>query len=256
MNIAVCIKRVPDTSEAEVRIAPTGRDIIKDRLAFTINEADNYAVEEALLQKEKLGGEVTVVSVGQTQAEEVLRMAMAKGAGAAVRIDDTGLAEADGIGLAQVLAAWFRPRSFDIIMTGCVATDDGNSQVGPALAALLDRPHATYVTKLAVANGKAEVKRELEGGLLDVRELNLPCVITIQTGGNSPRYASIMGIKRAGARPIEQSNLAALAAEPTVRTRLQRLSIPEVAGAAQLFEGTPDEKAQQLAALLKTRGVV
>lgn len=108
MELAVCLKRVPDTAEAEVRVDSSGRDIVKDKLAFTINEADNYALEEALLLKEKHGAGVTLVTVGPRLAEEVLRMGLAKGAGAAVRIDDAGLVGADPIALARVLAEYFR----------------------------------------------------------------------------------------------------------------------------------------------------
>jgi len=252
VEIAVCLKRVPDTAEAEVKVDSTGRDIVKDKLAFTINEADNYALEEALLAKEKHNANVTLVSVGPKQAEEVLRMGMAKGATAAARIDDAGLAEADPIALARVLAAWFKGKNFDIIFTGAIATDDGNSQVGPALAELLGWPHAAYVTKLDIQPDKLVVRRELEGGFLDVKELPKPAVVTIQTGGNNPRYASIMGIKRAGAKPIDQ-----VAPEKTEsKTQLIRLYVPEVTSAAKMFEGSTEEKATAMARLLKEKGAV
>lgn len=252
MEIAVCLKRVPDTAEADVKVDANGKDIVKERLAFTINESDNYALEEALLAKEKLGGNVTLVSVGPKQAEEVLRMGLAKGATAAVRIDDAGLEGADPVGVARVLAQYFRDKSFDLIFTGCIASDDGSSQVGPALAELLDRPHAAYVTKLEHGDGLSTVKRELEGGLLEVKELQRPAVVTIQTGGNTPRYASIMGIKRAGAKPVEQVTPSAV--EP--RSTLVRLFVPEVAAAAEMIEGTTDEKAAKVAQLIKEKGVL
>ena len=249
MEIAVCLKRVPDTAEAEVKVDGSGRDIVKEKLAFTINEADNYALEEALLAREKHNANVTLVSVGPKAAEEVLRMGLAKGATAAARIDDAGLSESDPIALARVLADWFKSRNFDLILTGAFASDDGNSQVGPALAELLGRPHAAYVTKLEVQGDKLTVKRELEGGFLEVKEVSLPAVVTVQTGGNSPRYASIMGIKRAGAKPIDQ----AAPGKPESRTQLIRVYVPQVTSAAQMFEGTTDEKAGKLAQLLKRR---
>jgi electron transfer flavoprotein beta subunit len=198
VEIAVCLKRVPDTAEADVKVDATGKDIVRDKLAFTINEADNYALEEALLAKEKHNANVTLVSVG------------------------------------------------------AIASDDGNSQVGPALAELLGLPHAAYVTKLDIQAGKALVKRELEGGFLEVKELATPCVVTIQTGGNTPRYASIMGIKRAGAKPIEQ----AAPAKSESKTSLIKVYVPEIVGAAQMFEGTVDEKALKMAQLLKEKGAV
>jgi electron transfer flavoprotein beta subunit len=250
VEIAVCLKRVPDTAEAEVRVDATGKDIIKDKLAWTINEADNYALEEALLAKEKHNANVTLVSVGPRAAEEVLRMGMAKGAAAAVLIDDAGLAGADPLAVAGVLAGWFKGRSFDLILTGAIATDAGNSSVGPALAELLGLPHAAYVTRLDIQTDQLVVKRELEGGLLEVKELPLPAVVTVQTGGNSPRYASIMGIKRAGAKTIEQSS----PGEALSRTSLVRVYVPPVTGAAQMLGGTLDEKAAKLAQLLKEKG--
>jgi electron transfer flavoprotein beta subunit len=252
VEIAVCLKRVPDTAEADVNVDATGKDIVRDKLAFTINESDNYALEEALLAKEKHNANVTLVSVGGKESEEVLRMGLAKGATAAARIDSTGLGECDGIGIARVLAAWFKEKKFDVIFTGAIASDDGNSQVGPALAELLGLPHAAYVTKLDIQPGKLTVKRELEGGFLELKELPTPAVVTIQTGGNTPRYASIMGIKRAGAKPIDQ----AAAAKPESKTELIKVYVPEVVGAAQMIEGTVDEKAAKLATLLKEKGAV
>jgi electron transfer flavoprotein beta subunit len=252
VEIAVCLKRVPDTAEADVKVDATGKDIVREKLAFTINEADNYALEEALLAKEKHNASVTLVSVGAKESEEVLRMGLAKGATAATRIDNANLGETDGIGVARVLAEWFKGKTFDLIFTGCIASDDGNSQVGPALAELLGMPHASYVTKLDIQAGKITVKRELEGGLLEVKELSTPCVVTIQTGGNAPRYASIMGIKRAGAKPIEQ----AAGAKPEARAQLIKVYVPEVVGAAEMIEGNVEEKAAKMAALLKEKGAV
>ena len=259
MEIAVCLKRVPDTAEADVKVDASGKDIVRDKLAFTINEADNYALEEALLAKEKHNANVTLVSVGPKESEEVLRMGLAKGGTAAARIDSTGIGECDGVGLARVLAAWFKDKRFDLIVTGAIASDDGNSQVGPALAELLGIAHAAYVTKLDIQAGKLTVKRELEGGFLEVKELSTPAVVTIQTGGNTPRYASIMGIKRAGAKPIEQA--AGKPVQPPagavpVFPQLIKVYVPEVTGAAQMLEGTLDEKAGKMAALLKEKGAV
>jgi electron transfer flavoprotein beta subunit len=179
-------------------------------------------------------------------------MGMAKGAGAAARIDDSGLAGADPVAVAGVLAEWFKGKTFDLIMTGAIATDAGNSSVGPALAEFLGLPHAAYVTKLDIQADKLVVKRELEGGFLEVKELSRPAVVTIQTGGNSPRYASIMGIKRAGAKTIEQAS----AGQTSSRTSLVKVYVPQVTGAAKLLEGTTDEKALMLATLLREKGAV
>ncbi|MBN2538267.1 electron transfer flavoprotein subunit beta, partial [candidate division WOR-3 bacterium] len=137
MKIAVCVKRVPDISEADVKVDASGRDVVKDRFQFTINEADNYALEEALLLKEAQDGEVTLVTVGGPEAVEVLRMGLAKGAARGVRIDSSGFEDADGLALARALAGFFRREEFDLVLTGCIAQDVEDSQVGPALAEAL-----------------------------------------------------------------------------------------------------------------------
>ena len=121
-----------------------------------------------------------------------------------------------------------------------------------ALAEMLGLPHAAYVTKIDYQAGKLVVKRELEGGFLEVKELSTPAVVTIQTGGNTPRYASIMGIKRAGAKPIDQ----AAPTKPEAKAKLIKVYVPEIVGAAQMIEGTVEEKALKLATLLKEKGAV
>lgn len=259
LKIAVCVRRVPDTAEALVKVDPSGKDIVRDKLAFTVNESDNYALEEALLTKDNAGAEVTVISVGPRESVEVLRMGLAKGAAAAVRLDDAELANADAQVLARVLAAYLRTESFDLVFTGCIASDTEDSQVGPALAQALGWPHAAYVTKLEVKDGSVLVKRELEGGVLEVEELSGQSVISFQTGGNSPRYASIMGIKRAAAKPISDTAVANLGVGPAElepRTTVERLYVPEVSGAAEMLDGTVEEKAGKLAGILKDKGLV
>ena len=261
MKIAVCVKRVPDISEADVQVDGSGRDVVKDRFQFTINEADNYALEEALLLKESEDAEVVLVTVGPQEASEVLRMGLAKGAARGVRIDDTGLEKADGLNLAAALAAYFRKEEFDLVLTGCIAQDVEDSQVGPAVAELLGWPHAAYVIALESGDSALKVKRELEGGLLEVKELPRPCVLSVQTGGNTPRYASILGIKRAGSKPMDELDAAALelnveeAGEAGSKTRLLKLYVPEVTGAAEMIEGDANEKASKAVQILKDRGL-
>jgi electron transfer flavoprotein beta subunit len=261
VKIAVCVKRVPDISEADVRVDDSGRDVVRDRFQFTINEADNYALEEALLLKESQDAEVTLVTVGPKEASEVLRMGLAKGAARGVRIDDAGLEKADGLSLAAILAAYFRKEQFDLVLTGCIAQDVEDSQVGPALAQMLDWPHAAYVISLEGKGDVLQVKRELEGGFLEVKELPRPCVMSIQTGGNTPRYASILGIKRAGSKPMDELDAAALelsvdeAGEAGSKSKLLRLYVPEVTGAAEMIEGDTGEKATKAVEILKDRGL-
>ena len=143
MNIVVCVKQVPETAEAELKIAAGGKSIVEEGLPLQINEPDNYALEEALLITEDHDGDVTVLTLGHESSEEVLRMSMAKGAATAVRVADPAFEGGDGIATAKALAAALEGVEYDLVLTGCMASDDGNTQVGVALAAVLGIPHAT-----------------------------------------------------------------------------------------------------------------
>ena len=268
MHIVVCCKRVPDTSEAEVRVDASKKDIRRERLAFTINEADNYALEEALLIKEKLGGAVTLVSIGPKEADDILRMGLAKGADKAVRLDDPSFAGSDAFAIAKILSKAIEPLKPDLILCGSQASDDGQAQVGVMLAELLGLPHAAYVTKLGLrseglaTSGSTTVWRELEGGLLEKDEIPLPAVVTIQTGINMPRYASIMGIKRAQAKELKVMDAAGagIAAGDVglagSRTTLGKLYVPTVESHAEIIQGDVNEASAKLAAVLKEKGLV
>jgi len=243
MNILVCLKRVPDTAEAAVIPDSTGKDIVKDRLTFSINEADNYALEEALLLKEKLGGTVTLLTVGPKPFEEVLRMGLAKGADGAIRLWDDKFINSDYFTMAKALATASQTLNYNLILTGCMATDDGYAAVGATLAAILGIPQATYVNKIEIQESKAKIRRELEGGLLEVKEINLPAVLAIQTGINTPRYPSILGIKRAAAKEIPVLDCNALKltdADFSPRTILEKLFIPVVESKAEFIQGAPE----------------
>jgi len=262
MNILVCVKRVPDTSESEVTIDGSGRGINHENMAFVINEADNYALEEALLIKEKLDGTVTLLTIGESESEDILRMGLAKGADSAVRIDDPAFQGSDAIAIAGILATAVKPMEFDLILTGCMASDDWNAQVGPALASFLNVPHASLVTLVETGEGEITVQRELEGGLLAKMALKLPAVVTIQTGINEPRYASIMGIAKASKKPIDTRDAAALgvdagsAGEGGSGTRLISLSIPVQEKMAEILEGGAEESSTALSEILKERGLI
>jgi electron transfer flavoprotein beta subunit len=171
LDIIVCIKRVAQTAEADVKIDSSGKDIVKDRLTFDMNESDTYALEEAILLKEKFGGTLTAVSLGTVQAEDTLRIALAKGADSAIRIKAEDFEGLDGYKTAQLLKAAIKDLKFDVVFTGCIATDDYYSQVGVTLAELLGVPHATLVTKIDIQDTKAQVHRELEGGLIEHLEM-------------------------------------------------------------------------------------
>ena len=262
MNIVVCVKQVPETAEAELKIASGGKSIVEEGLPLQINEPDNYALEEALLITEDHDGDVTVLTLGHESSEEVLRMSMAKGAATAVRVADPAFDGGDGIATAKALAAALEGVEYDLVLTGCMASDDGNTQVGVALAEVLGIPHATYVTQVEVGDGEVTVGRELEGGLIEKLQISLPCVLGIQTGINEPRYASIMGIAKASKREIEQkaSGDMGLSAEAVGEagsgTVLEELTFPPVGEGAELLEGTPPEASGKLAGILKEKGFV
>ncbi len=262
MDIVVCVKYVPDTTEAEIAIRDDGRDIKREGLVFDINEADNYAVEEALLLKEEFGGSITVLTVGPPEADETLRMCLAKGVDTAVRLTDERFEGSDSYATARILAEAIRDMDYDLVLTGCMADDDASAQVGVTLAEMLDIPHAALVVSTEAEDGKMTVHRELEGGLHEVLEIGLPALFTIQTGINEPRYASIFGIRKAMKKQIEVLDLDDLdLAEEAVgeagsKTSLVELFIPVVTAQATILEGSPEEVSSELVTVLKNEGVV
>lgn len=257
MDIIVCLKRVPETAEAEIKVDASGKDIVKERLTFDLNESDNYALEEAILLKEKFGGAVTLLSVGSPETEEILRMGLAKGADTAIRVKSEDFETLDSFAIAQILKTAIRKINYDVIFTGCMATDDWNASVGVTLAELLGVPHATLVTNIEVTEGRAKVQRELEGGLLEVLDMKLPALFTIQTGINEPRYASLIAIRKAAAKEIRALGTQDLGiTEASLKTTLEELFTPPVGKRAEILEGAPDEVSAKLAGIFKEKGLL
>jgi len=264
MNMVVCVKRVPDTSESEVHVDASGKDIEKSRLSFGINECDNYAVEEAIQIKERLEGNVTVISLGDKDSDEVIRMALAKGGDDAIRLEDDAFKGGDALAIAKALAAAVKGLEYDMVFTGALADDDGFAAVPVALAEILGVPHATYVKKVEILEPgkKAKVGRELEGGLMEFLEIDMPCVLGIQTGINEPRYASFKGIKQAAKKEIALKSAADLGldasdvGEAGSWAVLEQFTPPVVGEMAEILEGEPDETAAKLAGILKEKGLV
>lgn len=260
MDIVVCVKRVPDTSEAEIVIAKDGRRIEERGLVFDINDWDKYAVEEAVRLKEKLGGSVTAVIIGPEAAEDTLRRCLATGADNAIRLTDKAFEGSDAATIARILYQAVKDLKFDLILTGVQASDDGYGQVGPTLAEFLGIPHATLVTRIEIINGKARVHRELEEGLEEVVEVQLPALFTIQTGINEPRYVSIMGIRKAAQKAIKTLDLKALGltegevGESGSKVKEERLFLPPVTKETEILQGSPDEVAAKFAQILKDKG--
>ncbi len=262
MKIVVCIKYVPDTSEAEVKINPAGTAVESGRFSFDINDADNYAVEEAILIKENHGGEVTVLSIGSKESEMMIRMALAKGCDRAVRVEDPRIASFDPLMVTRVLAGVIEGLEFDLVLTGCMASDDGHATTGVALAEMLGANHAAMVKKTEIGDGRVKTHRELEGGLMEVMEVNLPAVLTIQTGINEPRYAPFRGIRQAQKKELKVVNLDDLGIPVNTvdvsasRIILEKLFIPEVVSTAEFIEGETEEKVAKLASILLKGGLV
>ena len=201
MNIAVCIKRVPD-SETRVKIAPDGKSLDEAGVKFVLNPYDEFAVEEALRRKEQAGGgEVVVLSLGPAAAQETIRTALAMGADRGVLLQVDRI-PADGLVAARALAAELKDGAFDLILFGKLAIDDYNHQVGPMVAELLGLPCVTSVAHLDLADGKGVAEREIEGGI-EVCEFPLPAVLTVDKGLNEPRYPALKGIMAAKKKPMD-----------------------------------------------------
>jgi electron transfer flavoprotein beta subunit len=260
MEILVCVKRVPDTAENEIEVRADGTDIERDDLVYSVNEWDNYAVEEAIQIRDKVGGSVTVVSVGDEESEEVVRREMAMGADNGILISDDAFEGSDGRGLAVLLQAAVQKGQYDLILTGAQA-DDGAGQVGGMLAALLDYSYASLVNSIEVLDDKKlKIGREIEGGNQEMSEIELPCVLSIQTGINEPRYVGIRGIRKVASVeiPVLGSAELGVAADSVgaAGAKVKRLDyfVPEMGEGAEMLEGSTEEIIEKLIELLKAKG--
>ena len=260
MDVIVCVKHVPSVAEVELKVTPDGKDIDKAGMVFDINEWDDYALEEALRIKEKSGGTVTVVTVGGEDSNETLRKCLAKGADNAIRVTDPRINLWDPIIIARILSKVIENVPHDLVLVGVQAADDGYAAVGPALAGFLDIPYATLVKKVEVENGHVRVNRELEGGLEEVVDVELPALLSIQTGINEPRYVSIIGVRRAMRREIKVYNLEELGLSLSeVKAdiiEIEKLYRPHVERRAQFIEGSPEVITSKIMEILKARGII
>ncbi|HUZ95970.1 MAG TPA: electron transfer flavoprotein subunit beta/FixA family protein [Edaphobacter sp.] len=248
MKILVAIKQVPER-DAQISIAADGRWIDESDLSYTINEPDAYALEEALQLKEKNGGEVVVLCAGPERVTSTLREALAKGADRAIHIEADDLGERDTLGIAQLLADAARAESPDLILTGLQSDDLGLGQTGVVLAELLGIPHATIIMQVEVTTAGLKVKRELEDGWFQYVEMPLPALLTIQSGGNKLRYATLMGIKKAKTK--ETKTVQAAPATAAQAITLERVYLPEKQKKTEILTGTPAEVAAKLVEKLK-----
>jgi electron transfer flavoprotein beta subunit len=262
LDIIVCVKHVPETAEAELKIDSTGKTIDKTGLVFDINEWDDYALEEAVRMKEKQGGTVTAITIGADDSDTTLRKCLARGADKAIRLSDVKFIDSDGYAIAKILHSVIKNMHFDLILTGMQAGDDGQAIVGPILAEMLNVSHATMVKKIELTPGMAKVNRELEGGMEEQIEVKTPALLSVQTGINEPRYVSIMGIRKAMQKEIKLMTLADTGlTENDVGMagswiRIEKMYVPPVEKQAEFIKGSPDEIASRVTEILKSRGLI
>jgi electron transfer flavoprotein beta subunit len=251
---------VPDTSENEIELNSAGNDIERDDLVYSINEWDNYAVEEALQIVARVGGNVTVVTVGSEDDEEILRREMAMGATHGVLISDDAFNGSDGRGIATILKAFVQKGKYDLILTG-VQAEDGGAQVGGMLAAMLDYPFASLVNSIEILDGgKLKISREIAGGNKELSEIDLPCVLSIQTGINEPRYVGMRGIRQVASVPIPTFGATELGVAPgsvgQAAAKVKRVDyfVPAAGKGAEMLQGTQEEIIDKLVELVAAKG--
>ena len=258
VKIVVCIKQVP-ARDSVLRLNSAATWVQDTDLSFEVNEPDIYALEEALRLKEKHGGEVVLVTLGPARAQQALKEALAKGADRALHLDDPAFATLDAFGIARALAKAIEKEKPDIILTGLQSDDFGAAQTGVVLAEFLGLPHSTIIMEIQAEGGALRVKRELEGGWFQWIGLPLPAVITIQSGINKPRYATLKGIMAAKKKPLEKLTAASLgltAEDLAPRLRIAKVYTPVKASQTEFLQGSPKEIAMRLVDKLKNEARV
>ncbi len=256
MKIVVCLKQV-SARDAVVRLNATSTWIQETDISFEINEPDIYALEEALRLREKFAattGEVVVCSLGPARALQSIKEALAKGADRALHLDDPVFEGLDAFGVARALARAIKKESPDLVLTGLQSDDDGFAQTGVILAELLGLPHSTIIMEIQSDGKMLKVKRELEAGWFQWIDLPLPALLTIQSGINKPRYATLKGIMAAKTKPIQKLTRVGLgltSEDLAPRQKISRVYVPPKAAQTQFLEGSPKEIAARLVDRLK-----
>ena len=256
MNIFVLLKRTFDTEE---KITISNGVIEEDGAEFIINPYDEYAVEEAIQVRDEHGGEVTVISVGEEEAEKQLRTALAMGADKAVLINtEDDLDDGDQYTTAKILAEFLKDKDADLIIAGNVAIDGGSGQVGPRVAELLDISYVTTITDLKIDGSNATVVRDVEGDTETI-ETTLPLLVTAQQGLNEPRYPSLPGIMKAKKKPLEELELDDLDLDEDdveAKTETVDIFLPPEKKAGKILEGEIEDQVKELVELLQTEAKV
>jgi len=248
VNIIVCIKQVP-AKDAPLAIA--GNWIKEADIGFEMNEPDSYALEEALRLKEKHGGEVIALSMGPERAKQTIKEALAKGADRGIHIADDKFFQLDPLAASKSLAAAVKNENADLILTGLQSDDQGFGQTGVLIAAELDRPHATIIMAIAVDATNLKLKRELEAGWFQHIECPLPAVLSIQSGINKVRYATLKGIMAAKKKEIATISRESLGVTSETTQRVEKIYVPTKTKKTEFLTGTPKEMAAKLVEKLK-----
>jgi electron transfer flavoprotein beta subunit len=250
MKILVCIKHVPQ-KDATLKLNDAGT-WIKEDISYEVNEPDAYALEEALRQKEKHGGEVVAITVGPARAQAAVREALAKGADRAIHLEDDSFTNLDGVNTARAIAAAIAGEQFDLIVTGLQSDDYGYAQTGVLLAEILGWPHATIIIGIEKTDSGVKVKRELESGFYQFLDMPLPSLLTIQSGINKLRYATLIGIKQAKNKPLKKVSRAEIADKLTANLQqIEKLYVPVKQKKTELIEGSPADVARTLVEKLR-----
>jgi len=260
MNIVVCVKQVPEVTDAELKIKKDGTGIIDEDLEFDVNEWDNYAIEEAVRLKEASGGRVTLVSLGDEDCEDALRQGLAMGADEAILIDNEDFENSDPLGIARGLFKAIQGKPFDLLLTGAQSSDDGWGQIGGILAEMFHLPHASLVVEIRIEGTAATVLRELESNTLEKVVLPLPAVLTIQSGINTPRYVSILGIKKVRKIEIEELDSDDLdlsdekIGDEASCIKQQKMLLPVSGESAEMLTGSLDDICIRTAKIIQDKG--
>jgi electron transfer flavoprotein beta subunit len=250
MKILVSIKQVP-SRDSQLRIDAGGRWIQENDLSFEINEPDAFALEEALRLKEKHGGEVVALCAGPARASQTIREALAKGADRAIHIEEENLAAFDTLGVAKLLAKAAEAEKPDLILTGLQSDDLGYGQTGVVMAELLGLPHGTIIMAVEKIDSGIRVKRELEDGWFQNVEMPLPAVLTIQSGINKLRYATLMGIKKAKTKEVKRLTASELGVAASPTATIEKVYLPQRTKQTQLIDGSAKEAAAKLVEKLR-----
>lgn len=256
MNIYVLLKRTFDTED---KIVVQNGEIDDGGAEFIINPYDEYAIEEAIVQRDEHGGEVTVITIGDEDAEQQLRTGLAMGADKAVLINtEDDLEEGDQFTTAKILEAFFIDKAVDLILAGNVAIDEASGQVGPRLAEKLDIPYVTTIVALDINDKIASIEKDVEGDVAKV-EVALPVLVTCQQGLNEPRYPSLPGIMKAKKKPLEELEIDDLELDEDdveAKTETVDIFLPPKKEAGRMLEGEVDEQVKELVTLLRTEAKV